>query len=142
MSLECVKRATLGWSWPREPLCALLVAIRPCRASLPFIREVGGVISSLSHEVNHLPFSALLSSPFILFLLLHYLTGLWKLPPSSSLRLPSTVPWAHRHSQVGFSQGWGALDTLSSALLCILRSCLFDVNFHPFELFPWTLHVI
>lgn len=45
MYLEFFKRATLGWSWTREPRSAVLFGIRPCRAPLPFIREAGGVIS-------------------------------------------------------------------------------------------------
>lgn len=59
--------------------------------------------SSLSHvnlEVSHLPFSALLSSAFILFRLLLFLAG------------PSMLP-------SGFSQGCGALAALISALLCV-----------------------
>lgn len=63
-------------------------------------------LSHVNHEVNHLPFSAILSSSFILFLLLLLLTDLPKLPSTSSLRLPSTLSWHHRHSQVDFSGTW------------------------------------
>lgn len=48
-------------------------------------------LSHVNHEANHLPFSAILSSSIILFLLLLCLASLVKLPSTSSLRLPSTL---------------------------------------------------
>lgn len=64
-------------------------------------REAGGVIS-VTHEPrgeSSPPFAAILSSPFILSLLLLFLAGLPMFPSSAPLRLPSALTWRHRHSR-------------------------------------------